>query len=77
MKGDLRCIDGRLWRHDPQYDDPDLETDVGECPECSGEGCFEVCPSCDGTGRTDAGFYPCPYCRGRGEVGKEKDDEDR
>lgn len=26
-------------RHDPQDDDPDLETDVGECPDCSGDGC--------------------------------------
>lgn len=38
-KGDIRCIDGRLWRHDPQYDDPDLETDAGQCPECRGKGC--------------------------------------
>ena len=39
MKGDLRCVDGRLFRHDPQYDDPDLETDVGQCEDCSGDGC--------------------------------------
>lgn len=39
MKGDLRCVEGRLFRHDPQYDDPDLETDVGQCPECDGDGC--------------------------------------
>ena len=39
MKGDLRCVDGRLMRHDPQSDDPDLETDIGECPDCSGDGC--------------------------------------
>jgi hypothetical protein len=39
VRGDLRCIEGRLYRHDPQYDDPDLETDVGECPDCSGDGC--------------------------------------
>lgn len=39
MKGDLRCIEGRLFRHDPQWDDPDLETDVGQCPDCSGHGC--------------------------------------
>lgn len=38
MKGDTRCIDGRLQRHVPQQDDPDLETDIGECPECQGEG---------------------------------------
>lgn len=41
MKGDLCCIDGRLWRHDPQYDDPDLETDIGTCPDCSGQGCSD------------------------------------
>jgi hypothetical protein len=34
MKGDIRCIDGRLMRHDPQTDDPDLETARGPCPEC-------------------------------------------
>ena len=39
MKGDLTCVGGRLMRHDPQVDDPDLETDVGECPDCSGDGC--------------------------------------
>lgn len=35
----IRCIDGRLWRQDPQDDDPYLETDVGECLDCSGDGC--------------------------------------
>ena len=39
MKGDLRCVDGRIFRHDPQFDDPDLETDVGQCPDCYGDGC--------------------------------------
>lgn len=39
MKGDLRCVEGRLFRHDPQHDDPYLETDVGQCPDCSGDGC--------------------------------------
>jgi hypothetical protein len=34
-----RCVEGRLFRHDPQHDDPDLETDVGACPECNGKGC--------------------------------------
>lgn len=34
-----RCIDGRRWRHDPQPDDPSLETDIGECEECRGKGC--------------------------------------
>jgi hypothetical protein len=28
-------------RHDPQDDDPYLETDMGECPDCSGNGCGE------------------------------------
>lgn len=41
MKGDLRCIDGRLWRHCPFPDDPDYESDVGQCPDCSGDGCGE------------------------------------
>jgi hypothetical protein len=39
MKGDLHCIEGRLYRHDPWPDDPDLETNVGQCPDCSGDGC--------------------------------------
>ncbi len=39
VKGDLYCLSGRLMRHDPQDDDPDLETDIGECPDCSGDGC--------------------------------------
>ena len=34
-----RCIDGRTMRHDPQPDDPGLETDIGKCPECNGKGC--------------------------------------
>lgn len=38
-KGDTRCIDGRIWRHDPQPDDPYLETEIGPCEECNGEGC--------------------------------------
>lgn len=39
MKGLLRCIDGRLFEHQPQYDDPDFEIDIDECPDCSGDGC--------------------------------------
>lgn len=39
MKGDTRCVDGRLMRHDPQADDPSLETDRGVCPDCDGKGC--------------------------------------
>lgn len=35
----IRCEGGRLMRHDPQPDDPWLETDIGECPDCEGEGC--------------------------------------
>lgn len=34
-----RCIDGRIMRHDPQPDDPSLETDIGKCPDCDGKGC--------------------------------------
>ena len=36
-----RCVEGRLMRHDPQPDDPYLETDIGKCPECDGEGCTD------------------------------------
>lgn len=35
----IRCIDGRIMRHDPQPDDPSLESDIGKCPECNGKGC--------------------------------------
>jgi hypothetical protein len=41
----VRCIDGRLMRHDPQPDDPYLETDVGKCDACGGKGCVE-CQDC-------------------------------
>jgi hypothetical protein len=34
-----RCIDGRLFRHVPQHDDPDFEIDAGRCEECEGAGC--------------------------------------
>jgi hypothetical protein len=33
------CVGGRLMRDDPQPDDPWLQTDRGECPDCRGEGC--------------------------------------
>ena len=39
MDGRFSCVSGRLMRHDPQPDDPYLETDMGECPDCSGGGC--------------------------------------
>lgn len=37
-----RCVDGRLFRHDPQWDDPHLETDIGVCPDCEGFSCDEI-----------------------------------
>lgn len=63
MKGDIRCVEGRLMRHDPQFDDPELETDIGECPECEGNG--HNCADCgashaeetwDSYARSGAGF---------------------
>jgi len=42
MRGDIRCVEGRSFRHDPQHDDPELETDIGRCRECEGKGCREV-----------------------------------
>jgi len=41
MRGDTRCIDGRLFRHEPQRDDPEFECDAGPCPEGEGFGCDE------------------------------------
>lgn len=35
----LRCVDGTLYRHVPQHDDPELEVAAGRCEECEGEGC--------------------------------------
>lgn len=34
-----RCVDGREYRHDPMPDDPYLETGIGQCADCDGEGC--------------------------------------
>lgn len=42
MKGDIRCFQGKLWRHEPQQDDPEFETCVGDCPHCDGIGCDEL-----------------------------------
>jgi hypothetical protein len=39
MKGDLCCLNGRLMRHDPQDDDPEMLTDLRQCPDCEGDGC--------------------------------------
>jgi hypothetical protein len=36
---DHACVDGRAMRHDPQPDDPYLQTDVGPCEKCDGKGC--------------------------------------
>jgi hypothetical protein len=64
-----RCIDGRLMRHDPQPDDPNLETDIGECEVCEGEGCAE-CDSCGKMGVLSRCFaaggietFACTECR--------------
>ena len=47
-RGNIRCVEGTLYRHDPQFDDPDLETNMGQCPECEGYGCEDdgCCPGC-------------------------------
>ena len=42
MPNGYRCIDGRVMRHDPQGDDPELETDIGKCPFCGGKGCRDA-----------------------------------
>ena len=62
-RGDIRCIDGRLYRHDPQHDDPDLETDVGACKECGGEGrnCW-LCAASHADHRSADGRRFCDEC---------------
>ena len=73
MKGDLRCIDGRLWRHDPvPFDpttgdcDPYFEMDIGECPDCNGIGCDKLCEHCEeptlGVTFNDDGEFLCTEC---------------
>lgn len=65
-----RCVDGRVMRHDPQHDDPELETDIGQCEECEGRGCDIVCETCGGEGEIDqrhggeatSATVPCPDC---------------
>lgn len=50
-----RCLDGRTMRHDPQPDDPSLETDIGQCEECDGDGC-------EREGGPISGLIACPRC---------------
>jgi hypothetical protein len=38
-RGDTRCVEGRIYEHRPQHDDPELEVDIGECDACEGWGC--------------------------------------
>jgi hypothetical protein len=38
----IRCVEGRTVRHDPQNDDPELQTDMGQCRHCAGAGCDAV-----------------------------------
>ena len=42
MRGDIRCVDGDLWRHVPEHDDPECEVYAGRCKECDGIGCDEI-----------------------------------
>lgn len=56
MQGDIRCVEGRLFRHDPQSDDPYLETDIGECPDCSGDGCGDDGEPVEKPGRSSSWF---------------------
>jgi hypothetical protein len=65
-----RCVDGRVMRHDPQHDDPYLETDIGECDDCDGKGCDVICETCvDGEiderlgGIATSGIVKCPDCQ--------------
>lgn len=65
-----RCVEGRKYRHDPQHDDPDLETDIGQCPECEGKGCDDD-DLFDGDDDPDAG---CPNKGGHEWIVEETED---
>lgn len=34
-----RCVDGHIYRHVPQSDDPYFEQEIGICADCRGCGC--------------------------------------
>lgn len=75
---DTRCVDGRTMRHDPQHDDPGLETDIGQCEECSGKGCV-TCERCGCTApdAADDGDSLCGDCASdRAEAAYERHCED-
>lgn len=64
-----QCVGGRLMRYDPQPDDPYLETDVGKCLACGGNGC--VCECCGRElSRTYNGFLSCVPCDAAREAGE-------
>ena len=67
MKGDTRCVEGRVMRHDPQWDDPYLETDIGQCPECEGHGCL-VCEDCGTTTPSLNEADQCDDCHDKWEA---------
>lgn len=66
-RGDTRCIDGRLFRHQPFPDDPYYEHDVGQCSECQGEGCNKTCAvcGCDEVNHLGLLTCECPAPKGR------------
>ena len=68
-QGDTRCIDGTLFKHLPQWDDPEFEQAAGRCPECEGRGCRE-CDCCGQIAPLSRGFaaggietFACDDCR--------------
>ena len=78
-KGQTRCVEGRIYRHDPQHDDPDLETDIGQCPECEGRGCEQICKECRLSYRVDedADEFGTGLCYECFEEGVERAEERR
>ena len=69
-RGETRCVDGRLMRHDPQADDPYLETDIGKCLDCDGNGCVCKCCGTDLVRDRHGNMVcvPCDNAREEGEV---------
>lgn len=76
-----RCVDGRTMRHDPQPDDPGLETDIGQCEECDGKGCIR-CEACGCDTRGEMAFMDhvgeswCHPCADNYEAAWERHCED-
>lgn len=53
---------------EPEFDQPGCIAMPDEGPDAEYEP--ETCPACDGCGeyRTERGWWPCTWCKGKGEI---------